>query len=36
MDCLKIGKIDINQINEIAFVDDLKDMFNRPAIKSDE
>ena len=40
MDCLKIGKIDINQINEIAFVDDLKELtreiYLRPAIKSDE
>ncbi len=40
MDCLKIGKIDINQINEIAFVNDLKSMtreiYLKPAIQSDE
>ena len=40
MDCLKIGKININQINQIAFVNDVKsqirEIYLKPAIESDE
>jgi len=39
-DCLKIGKISINQIDEIAFVNDIKSLirnvFLKPAIENDE
>ncbi len=40
LDCLKIGKINIDQINQIAFVNDVKsqirEIYLKPAITSDE